>query len=1201
MYNCTVRHNIAERSVHNIGRCTIFNTISYEYNYNYLGLAGADSEITAVNSCGVMLDNYGNISAYPGTGNITNNPLLKANYKLNYSSPCRDTGTNQAWMTGAKDLQNKSRIFNSIVDMGAYEWYIPPDIYVATNGNDSAAGTNWATAKRTIQAGITAAEDYGTVWVSNGVYAGCITNGSDVVLRSANNDPTNTIIIGTGGSRSITSTDNGWVIGFTIMNGNEGYGGGIQYGYVSNCIITSNAASLGGGASDCTMYNCIVTNNWAPIGGGVYNSTLYNCSLADNLANYGGAAARGSLYNCVISNNWAVYGGGTYEANLYNCLIHDNYSSSMGGGSYAGVLYNCTVVSNAADYGGGICESTVYNCISWDNSVPDIFLSDELNYYSCGLGYAGIGSITNNPLLLATYELDTNSPCIGAGTNQVWMAELSDLAENKRIWPWDGLADMGAYEYGSTNIYPPHGPLKAIYPLPLNGADAQATNIVILSWLVDDSTIASDVYFGETNNMIYQGSTAYSYYIISNLLKNTPYQWRIDTTNSVDKATGDTWNFITVGDSVLMIAGGEMSGVGGNGVSNIIGGWVGADINDICRAIVVSNPQSVFLNLGDTVSLNVEAIGTPPLAYQWQKNYADILGAISTNYTIAVAASNDIAGYRCVVTNIYGAATSTIALLAFNVPVSIVSNPVSAVKNPGIDVGFKIVVAGTPPITYQWQKNNTDIPGADSALYLMESVVSTNEGAYRCIASNILNAVTSAVATLTVNGPTYVITQPQSITNDWGTLASFTVTAGGTVPHYYQWQTNGVNIAFANTDTYFIPEAIGKDATSYRCIISNVVNCVTSDVATLTLNDPVTILINPQNTTNNVDTPAIFSVTATGSPSLTYAWQHNESNITGATASVYSTYVGNNSSGDYRCVVSSPYGAATSTAARLTLGKWLHIAGMPAADLMWGASGAWSNYIFHTGGLGYSAGHWTAVTNVYRYDILNNSWTQTVGLTHPVYNHGLVTVDSDMYIFGGRDYDYHVYSNTYLYANSNWITPAMGYPLRVFQPLVAAKLDGNNKIFGGYTNYWTAVTNVYRWYYSGIGATNLAYAAQPGIPGITDYDTCGAGFVNFTGYVVNGKKVWEEAHPWRALPDLPVSTVCPIVAGLGYDLYIIDIQEANMYRYYGQYHGAVPLTNVQTIARPNRVSFDYKHGVVSGTNLYIFGGETTNAYKYIGE
>jgi len=65
------------------------------------------------------------IPAVDGTGNITNNPVLKnltgGDYHLRMTSPCVNVGTNQSWMTGAVDLEGNPRILNVIVDMGAYE------------------------------------------------------------------------------------------------------------------------------------------------------------------------------------------------------------------------------------------------------------------------------------------------------------------------------------------------------------------------------------------------------------------------------------------------------------------------------------------------------------------------------------------------------------------------------------------------------------------------------------------------------------------------------------------------------------------------------------------------------------------------------------------------------------------------------------------------------------------------------------------------------------------------------------------------------------------------------------------------------------------------------------------------------------------------------------------------------------------------
>ena len=76
-----------------------------------------------------------------GTGNTTNAPLLRDGCRLDALSPCVDAGTNQAWMAASTDLAGDARIFNGVVDIGAYELADTdgdglPDYWEAANGTD---------------------------------------------------------------------------------------------------------------------------------------------------------------------------------------------------------------------------------------------------------------------------------------------------------------------------------------------------------------------------------------------------------------------------------------------------------------------------------------------------------------------------------------------------------------------------------------------------------------------------------------------------------------------------------------------------------------------------------------------------------------------------------------------------------------------------------------------------------------------------------------------------------------------------------------------------------------------------------------------------------------------------------------------------------------------------------------------------------
>ncbi|MDD5676700.1 MAG: choice-of-anchor Q domain-containing protein [Kiritimatiellae bacterium] len=278
------------------------------------------------------------------------------------------------------------------------------DWYVATNG--TGVGTSWADATNNLQGAITVCQSNCTVWVSNGVYIVNLTVGGGVTVKSKTGLPEDLILNGNGAGRVVTMDESSCLIGCTVTNGFTAEpGGGIRGGSVFNCIVTGNTSgdAMGGGA-----------------GGGGFGSTFYNCLVSGNHAHkdldFGGGD-----------------GGGGAGCTFYNSTVFGNNAGGLGGGGY-----RCAFI----------------NSISWGNNKADV---GAIESFSCGAGFTGAGSITNDPLFVSStdFHLQTNSPCINAGTNGAWTAGATDLDGNPRVWQQGGAVDMGAYEYGSQ--YPAFG------------------------------------------------------------------------------------------------------------------------------------------------------------------------------------------------------------------------------------------------------------------------------------------------------------------------------------------------------------------------------------------------------------------------------------------------------------------------------------------------------------------------------------------------------------------------------------------------------------------------------------------------------------------------------------------------------------------------------------------------------------------------
>lgn len=332
------------------------------------------------------------------------------------------------------------------------------DVYVTTNGTGVGYPT-WADATNSIQGAIDIIDNNpaSTVWVSNGVYAvggannyptgTALTNRvaiyKAITVRSANNDPKNTIIQGvwdpvtTNGPaavRGVYMVAGSSLIGFTVTNGatlntdndSEGaWGGGIWCAsvntLVSNCIIVGNSAK------------------WS--GGGAYRGTLYDSRLAGNRAGFsywgqGGGGARGStLYGCILSNNYSNVGGGGFQCQMDGCtIVAHTFGGAGGGGVCASTLTNCTLIGNNT---GAAHGSTLYDCrllYNWGQYGGGA--TEQCKLYRCTLignsATQGGGGV-NDRCILYDCLLLTNSAQYGAAAVDKCVLTNCTLIGNSNI------------------------------------------------------------------------------------------------------------------------------------------------------------------------------------------------------------------------------------------------------------------------------------------------------------------------------------------------------------------------------------------------------------------------------------------------------------------------------------------------------------------------------------------------------------------------------------------------------------------------------------------------------------------------------------------------------------------------------------------------------------------------------------------------
>jgi hypothetical protein len=260
---------------------------------------------------------------------------------------------------------------------------------------------------------------------------------------------------------------------------------------------------------------------------------------------------------------------------------------------------------------------------------------------------------------------------------------------------------------------------------------------------------------------------------------------------------------------------------------------------------ITTQPASQTVTAGQIATFSVTSSGAAPLNYQWSKNGGAITGATSTSYTTPATATSDSGSqFTVAVSNSAGNVTSNAATLTVTAvagPPSITTQPASQTVVASQTATFQVTASGASPLSYQWSKNGTAVPGATSTTYTTPATATSDSGSrFTVVVSNSAGNVTSNAATLTVTAAAVapsITVQPTSQAVTAGQIATFYVTSSGTAPLSYKWLKNGKAVSGATSPSYTTPSETASDSgAQFTVVVSNSVGIVTSTVATLIVN-----------------------------------------------------------------------------------------------------------------------------------------------------------------------------------------------------------------------------------------------------------------------------------------------------------------------------------------------------------------------------
>ncbi|MEK7813657.1 MAG: right-handed parallel beta-helix repeat-containing protein, partial [Candidatus Desantisbacteria bacterium] len=309
-------------------------------------------------------------------------------------------------------------------------------VNLAFGGTVTVSGTS--TVFTTIQAGVNACPEGGTVSVAAGTYTEVIYINKGIALIGIG---TPTIdASGLGATNTVTftgsNTNNAVIFGVVITGatGTGSIGNGIYCKNNAGPTIINNIISGNNhDGIDCNSSSPSITNNIVAMNG------VYGIQCSDSSSPF--------IINNILTGNIE---DGIYCSSSFSIptITNNTISGNGGHGIWCGfssspIITNNIITGNGttnAGYGIYLASGTPtinYNDVWGNNGLPTTY-----NYHNCG---AGTYDISTNPQFIGEvdYHLQSTSPCINKGTSTAPNIPITDKDGNPRII--GNIVDMGAY------------------------------------------------------------------------------------------------------------------------------------------------------------------------------------------------------------------------------------------------------------------------------------------------------------------------------------------------------------------------------------------------------------------------------------------------------------------------------------------------------------------------------------------------------------------------------------------------------------------------------------------------------------------------------------------------------------------------------------------------------------------------------------